>query len=1065
MKSPSRRNPLLLALCLTALLDATLAAQELPGGAIPDRDPARLTDTNQLLTATAELQSLVPVPETPRLFVNTPDLAERLAAAQQVREAQAAARAAQPEAIELLPEGALARFGPHQVLFPPDTTGLIELRTPQGQTLRSRVVGLCYWSESGQSVMLAELKATPGELAGPGTVIYPNAFAGVAADLVYEYSRNSFEQNVILREQLTDIADCGFAEDERVWLAVITAFPDAPEPQRRATPVDLEPHYRALGLERQEILPDDTLTFGSMRIIEGKSFRVGHPERSVPSGKAWQTLRGPEGTPCRFLIESTPYRLLQPHLETLPPRTAAVSPPAPQGLETVLAAVSPPRATESPAALMAQVSPRPDTTPGVVLDYLMVTTPILNVDFGWGGKSGLAAFGQGSGDYWNVYHNTGSEPGTLAHLYWSDGSGSSVGLVVTNAPGVGANPFCLDPMYQSFIHPTAGGTVSVTLTNLPAGEYDVVVYAARASAAGAPMIELRRGGTPLWHKGTTLWGSGWYASAWEEGEQFVRYRNLTVTNQALVLIASPDAAGYASLSGVQIIPSAALPADEPEYSALLNVNFGGSAGAKVGPAVAGLTAGDYWNPYVQGGYAVSVPNLLWSDQTGSGVGLSVWNAPGTWGNSYPDLMFRSYKYAYSSGAITFSLTNLPAGVCDVYLYGHATATNDNAIFEVWSGAVAQGIKGTSLKGCGYTSNAWEIGQQYVRFADVVVTPSQPLLIQARHSPAGYNNLSGLQIAWKGDADTDADGLPDAWEHRWFGALTPEAGDDPDADGLTNLREYLLALDPTRTDSDGDGLADGQDYEFVWVEDAVPQGGFATAQGGDTWTWVSSWSDGIGWNGGTVTPHSGQKLRVSANTTNLVHQHYFDRAVACLRPGTGDVLYAWINLDPTRPPAEVMLQFATMEPNGSYSWEHRAFWGANSLNYGTYGTASRYPMGALPTAGQWVRLTVPAGAVGLEGRIIEGVAFTLYSGRAAWDSAGALKPDLDGDGTADLDGDGLSDAWELAWFGHLNQGADGDPDGDGYTNLWEYRYGLNPTVYNSMNGLGGTTPFLIFTPLK
>ncbi len=45
------------------------------------------------------------------------------------------------------------------------------------------------------------------------------------------------------------------------------------------------------------------------------------------------------------------------------------------------------------------------------------------------------------------------------------------------------------------------------------------------------------------------------------------------------------------------------------------------------------------------------------------------------------------------------------------------------------------------------------------------------------------------------------------------------------------------------------------------------------------------------------------------------------------------------------------------------------------------------MGALPAKGQWVKLAVPASQVGLEGRTVNGMAFTLYGGRATWDVAG------------------------------------------------------------------------------
>jgi hypothetical protein len=341
----------------------------------------------------------------------------------------------------------------------------------------------------------------------------------------------------------------------------------------------------------------------------------------------------------------------------------------------------------------------------------------------------------------------------------------------------------------------------------------------------------------------------------------------------------------------------------------------------------GLATNDYWNPYSYvWAYAASVANLKWSDQSTSAAGMVVRNAPGQWGNSLPDMMFRSYIYCHNGGNITLTLTNLPNGNCDFYLYGHTPNPDDNAVFELWSDEVYQGIKGTSMKGYGPTSNRWEIGQQHVLFKDVVTSSNKPAVIQAKHTKYGYNNLSGLQIAYKGAVDTDADGLPDGWELKWFGNLNPTAAGDPDSDGLINLREYQLALEPLRADSDADGTCDVYDSEFPWVEDAVPQGGYQYASS-ETWNWLTSWYDGDGWGGGAIYPHSGAKFRLSAKVSNALHQHYFERALAVIRPGTGDVLYAWINLDSSYPPAEVMLQFYTVENNGYGSFEHRAYWGA------------------------------------------------------------------------------------------------------------------------------------------
>jgi hypothetical protein len=49
----------------------------------------------------------------------------------------------------------------------------------------------------------------------------------------------------------------------------------------------------------------------------------------------------------------------------------------------------------------------------------------------------------------------------------------------------------------------------------------------------------------------------------------------------------------------------------------------------------------------------------------------------------------------------------------------------------------------------------------------------------------------------GLADSDADGLPDAWEIVYFGNLSPTASGDPDGDGLTNAQEYALGRNPTK----------------------------------------------------------------------------------------------------------------------------------------------------------------------------------------------------------------------------------------------------------------------------
>lgn len=78
-------------------------------------------------------------------------------------------------------------------------------------------------------------------------------------------------------------------------------------------------------------------------------------------------------------------------------------------------------------------------------------------------------------------------------------------------------------------------------------------------------------------------------------------------------------------------------------------------------------------------------------------------------------------------------------------------------------------------------------------------------------------------------DADDDCLPDAWEATYGldvndnGRLDLERqGErgDCDADGLTNLEEYIAGTDPTSSDSDGDSLSDADELTFYGTDPTV-----------------------------------------------------------------------------------------------------------------------------------------------------------------------------------------------------------------------------------------------------
>jgi hypothetical protein len=169
-----------------------------------------------------------------------------------------------------------------------------------------------------------------------------------------------------------------------------------------------------------------------------------------------------------------------------------------------------------------------------------------------------------------------------------------------------------------------------------------------------------------------------------------------------------------------------------------------------------------------------------------------------------------------------------------------------------------------------------------------------------------------------------------------------------------------------------GWREIDEFDQIWVDDQTPAGATLVADG-DPWDW----------RGDNV--FSGKRAHRSALKQGM-HQHYFLGAPTPIQVNWQDTLIAMVFLDPDNPPDEVMLQWHTTD------WLSRAYWGANLIDWGTDGTTQRHFMGPLPPSGEWVLLTIPAQAVGINGAV-DGIAFTLYNGRATWDYVGLNKSSI------------------------------------------------------------------------
>ena len=173
---------------------------------------------------------------------------------------------------------------------------------PDGKRLRSQIVGLAYTErDTGRSVFISELKDSVGQVVGRNQVVYPDAFESIKADVRYTVTPCFFEQDVILREQLPSPELMGL-NPKTARLEVWTEFFDQPQPEKSIGAI-----LRSDGASDL----DDTLNFGAMQMIGGKSFSLDgemsagglEPLRAdgLQNAKEWQVIEG-----MTFLIESVP---------------------------------------------------------------------------------------------------------------------------------------------------------------------------------------------------------------------------------------------------------------------------------------------------------------------------------------------------------------------------------------------------------------------------------------------------------------------------------------------------------------------------------------------------------------------------------------------------------------------------------------------------------------------------------------------------------------------------------------------------------------------------------------
>jgi prepilin-type processing-associated H-X9-DG protein len=192
---------------------------------------------------------------------------------------------------------------------------------------------------------------------------------------------------------------------------------------------------------------------------------------------------------------------------------------------------------------------------------------LLNVDFGVGtasSKTGMAAAGTGTNDYWNLYRHYQPKftpgmalvaDGKLDKLRLADGTDSGVSIAVHNAPGVWGNSSG-DPMYDTYIFAQNGSNMTVTVSGLAAGRYHFYCYGhADPDVTGEQnSIFTLKAGTNSFGPLTQMGGTGWKAgNPWQERAQYVVFRDVAVDGKPVVLDVAPGPNGVAVLNGLQVI--------------------------------------------------------------------------------------------------------------------------------------------------------------------------------------------------------------------------------------------------------------------------------------------------------------------------------------------------------------------------------------------------------------------------------------------------------------------------------------------------------------------------------
>jgi predicted outer membrane repeat protein len=346
-----------------------------------------------------------------------------------------------------------------------------------------------------------------------------------------------------------------------------------------------------------------------------------------------------------------------------------------------------------------------------------------------------------------------------------------------------------------------------------------------------------------------------------------------------------------------------------------------------------------------------------------------------------------------------------------------------------------------------------------------------------------------------DSDTDADGLGDKWEIYYFTNITFSSGiDDVDGDGLFNSDEYRLNTSPVLSDTDDDGLSDGDEVNSYGTDplnpdcdgDGLSDGDEINLRGTNPLS-ADSDTDGLpdGWevaNG--LNPASGSDALADADGDGLTNLEEYMIGTDCWNSDT--------DADGMPDGWERLKGFNPLVADGAADADADGLTNFEEYTAGTNPRSADTDNDGIPDKWEVDHNLNPLINDASDDSDSDGLINLLEYKRGS----DPHNPDTDGDGLldgaehangtnpamADSDGDGLNDnidpepwgldsdgdgmpyEWEVAngLNPRLNDSA-ADADNDGLTNLEEYQAGTNPQVADT-DGDGLSDGFEVHTSL-